>query len=795
MKAIYLLSLLLSMGWALRAQSSSPPNPSGNSQFTISGFLRDAGTGETLLYASVQDVATGSGTTTNLYGFYSLSLPAGSRKITFSYVGYQPHEVEIMLDKNVELNITLKTAGETLQEVVVEGRAADAAVQEVRMSRLDVPVTDIKKLPSLLGEPDIIKMVQTLPGVTSAGEGTSSFYVRGGSADQNLILIDEAPVYEVSHFFGLYSVFNSDIIKSAELYKGGIPSKYGGRLSSLLEVTTRDGNNQRLSGSGGIGLLAAKASLEGPIGSEEASFIVSGRRSYADVFMKMSEDLKENAMSFHDLNAKVSWKPNQNNRLFLAAYSGRDAWNFGDSFGIDWGNKTATLRWNHLFSDRLFSNLSLVYSNFDYQLGDNGGVDAFTWKASQEEVSLKLDNSFFLNAGLKLHFGYQGIYRRFSPGEISPNDPNSIFKAVSLDEQYALEHALYAGVEQRISERLSLEYGLRYTIFQQLGEGTIYYYEQPNDQLDLTIRDSVHYGSMEPIITYSNPEPRFSARYLINSSSSLKFSYNRMVQNIHLMSNSTVPIPFNTWSPSSPHLQPQKADQWALGYFQNLRDNSLEFSVEAYYKISKDVTEFADHADIFFNEHLAQEFRQGEGTSYGLEFYLRKAKGRLRGFTSYTLSKTEMTIPDVNEGNPFPANHDRRHQVNMALTYDINDKWNVGANFTYGSGRPITLPTGSFTFDNYQVNYYSGRNGYRLPALHRLDLSATLEPRKNAGRRWKNSYNFGIYNVYNRKNPFTIYTRKKQDEDGNIIGDGNEREARMIYLFGILPYASWSFHF
>lgn len=795
MKTIYLLGLLLGTGWALSAQSSSPLRNPESTQFTISGFLRDAATGETLLYASIQDEASGNGTTTNLYGFYSLTLPAGKRKIIFSYVGYSSHAVEIDLSQNQELNITLEAAGETLQEVVVEARAADEAVQEVRMSRVDVPVTDIKKLPSLLGEPDIIKMVQTLPGVTSAGEGTSSFYVRGGSADQNLILIDEAPVYEVSHFFGLYSVFNSDIIKSAELYKGGIPAKYGGRLSSLLEVTTRDGNNQRLSGSGGLGLLAAKASLEGPIGSDKASFILSGRRSYADVFMSMSEDLKDNLMSFHDINAKVSWKPNQNNRLFLAAYSGRDAMSFDGNFGIDWGNTTATLRWNHLFSDRLFSNLSLVYSNFDYKLGDEAGVDAFVWEADQQEFSVKLDNSLFLSAGLKLHFGYQGIYRQFTPGEITPNDPNSIFRAVSLDQQYAIDHSLYAGIEQKISDRLSLEYGLRYNIFQQLGEGTIYYYDQPDDRLDLTIRDSVHYGKMDPIITYSNPEPRFSARYLVNSSSSLKFSYNRMVQNIHLMSNSTVPIPFNTWAPSSPHLAPQKADQIALGYFQNLRDNSLEFLVEAYYKTMKDVTEFADHADIFFNEHLAKEFRQGEGTSYGLELYLRKAKGRLRGFTSYTWSKTEMTIPDVNEGKAFAANHDRRHQLNMALTYDINDKWNVGANFTYASGRPITLPTGSFTFDNYHINYYSERNGYRLPSLHRLDLSATLEPRKNADKRWKNSYNFGIYNVYNRKNPFTIYTRKKQDDDGNIIGDGNEREARMIYLFGILPYASWSFHF
>lgn len=794
MKAIYLLGVMLSLVQLLAAQKS-PAETTDDRQYTLSGYIRDTETGETLLYASIQDQALGTGTTTNLYGFYSLTLPAGTRRIVFAYLGYEPQTMEIELDRDMDINISLQAASATLQEVVVAGKGADESVQEVRMSRLDVPVEDIKKLPSLLGEPDVIKMIQTLPGVTSAGEGTSSFFVRGGSADQNLILIDEAPVYEVSHFFGLYSVFNSDIIKSAELYKGGIPAKYGGRLSSLLEVTTRDGNNQKLGGSGGIGLLAAKASLEGPLFSEKASFIASARRSYADLFMKLDEDLKDNAMQFNDINAKINWRPNQNNRIFLAAYSGRDVWKFADNFGMDWGNTTTTLRWNHLYSDQLFSNLSLVYSNFDYKLEDTDGVDGFEWKAGQEEFSLKLDNSYFFHPNVSLHFGYQGIYRKFAPGKITPNDPGSIFRETELEQQYALEHSLYAGLEHRVSERLSLEYGLRYSIFQQMGEGTVFQYAQPDDRLDLTVIDSVYYGRMEPIITYANPEPRFSARYLLDDHSSLKFSYNRMVQNIHLISNSTVPIPFNTWAPSSTHLRPQKADQWALGYFRNLRNNSLEFSAEVYYKTSTDITEFADHADIFFNPYLAKEFRQGEAESYGLELYLRKAKGRLRGFTSYTWSKTEQTVPDVNQGQSFAANHDRRHQLNMALTYDINNKWNVGANFTYATGRPITLPTGSFTYENYPVNYYSGRNGYRLPDFHRLDISATLEPRKNTDRRWKNSYNFGIYNVYNRKNPFTIYTRKKQDADGNIIGNGNEREARMIYLFGILPYVSWNFHF
>lgn len=792
MKAIYLAAAMLVLSCHAWSQQNHPIE---KDQVTISGYIKDAANGEELLYVNVYAQEVKMGTTTNLYGFYSITLPKGTHTLSFSYLGYQTNKKTIDLKGNFEMNVELQPESETLDEVVVVGEAENEAVESVVMSRIDVEIEQVKKLPSLLGEPDVIKTIQTLPGVTSAGEGTSSFFVRGGSADQNLILIDEAPVYEISHMFGLFSVFNADIIKSAELYKGGIPAKYGGRLSSLLEVTSRDGNTKQLSGSGGIGLLAAKLTLEGPIVKDEASFIVSGRRSYADIFMKQMKDLDGTTVQFYDLNAKINWKKDNKNRFFIAAYNGRDIWNFDNTFQMDWGNTTTTFRWNHLFNEKLFSNLTLIYSDFDYALESKEEVDGFRWEANQREMSIKEDFSYFVNPDLTLKFGYQGIYRRFTPGVITPNSDETIFKAVSLQKQFALDHGLYISAEHRLSDRISLEYGLRWTLFQNIGAGTVYEYADPQDNVAVTVTDSTVYDNFETIITFNNPEPRLSARYKLNEQSSVKLSYNRMVQYIHLISNSTVPIPFNTWAPSSTYLDPQKADQLAVGYFRNFNNNTYEFSAEAYYKKALDVTEFADNAQIFFNQHLSTEFRQGEADSYGLELYLNKTKGRLQGFASYTWSKAEMKAPDVNNNSVFPANHDRRHNINLAMVYELNDRWSLGSNFTYATGRPITLPTGKYELDNYQVDYFSSRNGYRLPDFHRMDISATLNPKKNPNKKWESSLTFGVYNIYNNKNPFTIYSRKKQDDEGNIIGDGTEKELRLVYLFGALPYFTWNFNF
>lgn len=737
----------------------------------------------------------GSGTITNHYGFYSITLPPGTYNLNFSYVGFQDFNNTVDLTSNIELNQELKTDSRLLQEieVVAEKDDEDVNVQGTRMSVNDLNIEQIKKLPSLFGEPDIIKNVQMQPGVISVGEGTSGYFVRGGTADQNLILIDEAPIFDPSHFFGLFSIFNADVIKDSELMKGGIPARYGGRLSSILDVRTKDGNSKKFAGSGGIGLLASRLTLEGPIKKDKSSFIVSGRRSYIDLFLKGNEDVSK--VYFYDLNAKVNWKINNKNRFFFSTYFGRDVQQFNDDGAFSWGNKTATFRWNHLFNDRLFSNTSLIYSDFDYGLEIFDEIEGLEWTAGIRQVSFKEDFTYFVNPQNELTFGYDGTYRRFSPGLIEPNSDNSIFKRTELMNNAALDHAFYLGNNQAITDKLTFEYGLRYTIFQNVGPGTVYQYEDVQDNVDINRVDSIRYGSLETIKTFQNLEPRFAARYLLNNTSSLKASYNRMVQNVHLLSNSVVSLPFNTWAPSGPYIDPQKSDQYAVGYFKNLQNNAYELSTEVYYKKSYDLTAFADNANVFFNEDLAVEFRKGDAEAYGLELYARKNKGRLIGFVSYTLSKAEMTIPGINDDRTFPASHDRRHNLTANASIDLSNRVTLGTNFVYATGRPFTLPVGRYEIENYNLNFYTGRNEYKLPDFHRMDVSITIQSRKNDSRKWKGSWTIALYNAYNRKNPFTIYTRKRQTDDGDIIGDGSELEARLVYLFPILPSFTYNIRF
>ena len=593
--------------------------------------------------------------------------------------------------------------------------------------------------------------------------------------------------------FGLFSVFNADVIKDSELIKGGIPAEYGGRLSSILDVRTKDGNNKKLEGSAGIGLLASRFLLEGPIKKDESSFIVSARRSYVDVFTSGQTD--GNKVYFYDLNGKVNWRKNNNNRFFIAGYFGRDVQRFGDDGSFGWGNGTATFRWNHLFNERLFSNTSLIYSNFDYNLEILDPTQGLNWTAGIRQAMFKQDFTFYANPKNEMNFGYHGSYRQFKPGKIVPNGDNSIIETTILENFQALDHAVYIGNEQQVSEKLTLQYGLRYSIFQNVGATTIYEYEDPRDNINKTRVGSTSYGDLETIKVFHNLQPRFSSRYKLNTFSSVKASYNRMVQNVHLLSNSVVSLPFNTWWPSSPYIGPQLSDQVAVGYFRNLKDNTYEFSAEAYYKKLDNLATFADNANVFFNQDLSLEIRNGESISYGLEMFLKKNKGNFRGFVSYTLSKTEVDVPGVNNNQPFLASHDRRHNLSIVGTYKANDKWTLGSNLVYNTGRPFTLPVGKYEMDGYNLDYYTGRNQYKLPDYHRLDLSATLTPRKNNNRRWKSSWTFAIYNVYNRKNSFTIYTRTKQDKDGNPLGDGTEKEARLLYLFPILPSVTYNIKF
>ena len=760
---------------------------------TLNGYIKDAENGEELLGVTIYIPSLKAGTVTNDYGFYALTVPKGTYEVQFTYIGYRQISRTLDLQANVSLNLEMETDAQLMQEIVIEEKPLDENVVSVQMSKNTLDMNQVRKLPALFGEIDIIKNIQLLPGVISAGEGNSSFFVRGGSADQNLILIDEAPVYDPSHLFGLFSVFNADVIKDSELYKGGIPARFGGRLSSILEVRTKDGNNKDFEVTGGLGLLASRIAVEGPIVKDKSSFIVSARRSYVDLFLKAAD--QNNLVHFYDVNAKINWKSNNRNRFFAAFYTGRDVFNFDDNFGFAWGNMTGTFRWNHLFSDRLFSNTSLIVSNFDYKLELQDPVQGFSWSSNLQEFSFKKDLSYSLNTNNELAFGYHLTGRRFSPGTISPNTEGSMFQTTKLQHMYALDHALYFSNMQRVSDRITLDYGVRLSIFQNIGPGEVYLYEDPLDNINVQRTDTLYYDRWESIKTYINLEPRFALRYMLAEGQSLKLSYNRMVQNTHLISAGTAPVPFNTWNPSNYYLKPQVADQVAAGYFRNFQDNQYEFSAEAYYKDITNVTDFADNAQIFFNDDLSTEYRQGDAWAYGLEFLLTKKEGKLTGMASYTWSKTMRKVEGVNLGDEFDSNHDRRNVFNLQAAYDLDEKWSFGGTFTYSSGRPLTLPAGKYEYGNYNPDVITERNGYRLPAFHRLDLSVTLNPRKNISRKWKGQWIFSIYNAYNQKNPFTIYTQTRQDEDGNILGDGSEKEARLIYLFPVLPSVTYNFKF
>ncbi len=643
---------------------------------TLNGYVKDADNGEELIGVTVYIPELKAGAVTNAYGFYSITVPKGTYEIQYSYLGYKFQSIKKELSGNTAYNVELKTEATVIEEVVVTDKPINENVVSLQMSKNTLDLNQVRKLPALFGEVDILKNIQMLPGVITAGEGTSSFYVRGGSADQNLILNDEAPIYDPSHLFGLFSVFNADVIKDSELYKGGIPARFGGRLSSILEVRTKDGNNKKLNVAGGIGTMASRVMVEGPLTKEKSSFIISARRSYVDLFLRAAN--QDNLVHFYDVNAKVNWKTNNKNRFFAAFYAGRDVFKFADDFSFAWGNKTGTFRWNHLFNDRLFSNTSLIVSNFDYKLELVDPVAGFKWVSDLLEASVKNDLSYFINTNHELTFGYHITGRRFSPGKISPNAEGSIFSEVELQHMYALDHALYISEQHRVSPKVTLDYGVRLSIFQNVGKSDVYLYEDPYDNTNINRTDTVHYGAWKNIKTYVNLEPRAAIRYIIDEGQSAKISYNRMVQNTHLIAAGTVPVPFNTWNPSGYYLEPQLADQVAAGYFRNFNDNMYEFSAEAYYKDIKNVTDFADNAEIFFNEDLSTEFRQGKAWSYGLELMVNKTRGKLTGSVGYTLSKAMRKIPGVNLDKPFVANYDRRHVVNIQGAYDMSaalDVW------------------------------------------------------------------------------------------------------------------------
>lgn len=752
-------------------------------KFSISGNIRDAANGEDLIGAGVIISGTRTGTITNAYGFYSLSLSKGTYLLVFSYIGYRKKQVQVELSEDTRLNIDLDLDAEEISEVVVSAESRNRNITKAEMSVEKLSAKSIKTVPALMGEVDVIKAIQLLPGVQSTSEGTSGFSVRGGGHDQNLILLDEATVYTASHLMGFFSVFNNDAIKDVTLYKGDIPASFGGRLSSLLDIRTKDGNSQRFSGMGGIGLISSRLTLEGPLGSK-ASALLSGRRTYADVFLKLSSDadLRKSSLYFYDMNAKLNFRIDDNNRIFLAGYFGRD--NFSNKFaGMDFGNKTATARWNHIFSPKLFSNFTLLGSFYDYYMNSeiSSQLNQY-WKSQMYDYGAKADFSYLPNPKNNIKFGYNLIYHYFIPGTGGGTGESSIVGNVTLPKEYALEHAVYLANETTIGEKLKLKYGLRYSLFQNIANGEeLDYLKDYGVDYTKTYKKGKIYHHQQQV------EPRLGITYIMNDFHSVKASYSRTAQYIQLASNSSSGSPLDVWFQASQNVKPQLCDQYAIGYFRNFANNEYEASAEVYYKNMKDAVDFKDHADLIGNEDLEHELRFGKGYSYGLELMLRKNSGRINGWISYTLSKSRRQVDDINEGRWYRSPYDKPHNISIVGNYELSPKWMLSANWVYASGAPVTLPTGRFEIENNYVPIYSGRNEYRYPAYHRLDLSATWKLSK-PGKRFNHELNFSLYNAYGRKNTWMIIFRQEADNPDGI-------NAKKVYLFSFIPSVTWNINF
>lgn len=771
----------------------------GQEKVTLSGVISDANNNETLIGVSVYVSELNIGTYTNEYGFYSITLPNGNYTLQISYIGFETFSEKLEINQNVKKNFSLKESKQELKEVVITENAYKTNIKKPEMSVNKLAISTIKQMPVLMGEVDIIKSLLFLPGVTNAGEGQSGFNVRGGGADQNLVLLDEATLYNTSHVFGLFSVFNADAIKDLKLYKGGIPSRFGGRAASVLDVYQKDGNSNKFSMNGGIGLISSRLLAEGPIVKDKGSFLIAGRGSYAHLFLKLTDN--KNSAYFYDLNTKLNYKLNENNNLYLSGYFGRDIFNLNESFRNIYGNSTLNMRWNHLFSDKLFSNLSVIYSNYFYGLELD--FIGFNWESTIQNYNLKYDFKYYASDKVKFNFGANVTKFDINPGTIEPLDENSSINFRQLDKKYAFENALYAEVEQNLTDKLSVMYGIRFSSFYRVGASTINYYDnnQPvlyDEELKIyekaTPTSTKYFGSNEKIADYSNFEPRFTVSYEIDKDQSVKAGYNRMVQYMQLVSNTASPTPLDVWTPSDNYIKPQIADQIAVGYFKNFKDGDYTIEVETYYKKVQNRIDYIDGADLIANEAIEQVLLNGRMRSYGLEMMLRKNEGRLNGWISYTLSRSEQQTPGrtpteigINNGDWYRSAYDKTHNLAVTGSYKLNKKWSFGANFTLQSGQPVTYPTGKYVFQGVTVPSYNSRNEDRLPAYHRMDISATLTPKKYENKKFKGEWVFGIYNIYSRYNAASITFRQNAETGAN--------EAVKLSIFGIVPSVSYNFKF
>lgn len=768
------LILLMGMFYAFSSQAQKS---------VISGYIKDAATGESLNGAVVQVYGKDYSAPSNSYGYYAVTVDQGNLKLIVTFVGYHSIEKEITLDKNVRLDFELKREELEIEEVVISNRAGDENVRRPQMGSTKLTMQEVKNIPVIFGEKDILKTIQYLPGVSSGGEGSSNFFVRGGAGDQNLILLDEATVYNASHLFGFFSTFNSDAIKDATLYKGGIPAQYGGRISSVLDVSMLDGNNKNYSVEGGLGLIASRLKIEGPIVKDKSSFMISGRRTYADLFLKLSKDenVNKSKLYFYDLNAKMNYKLNDNNTLYISGYFGLDEMAYSDLFSFDWGNKTATIRWNHIFNERLFSNTTFVYSDFSYNVNVSGSNTDFVISSLINNYNFKQDFSFYTNNRHNFKFGLNALYSRVNPASIDAAE-NTGVNSLELESKSGLELAGYVSHEWKLSDRFSSIAGVRLNNFMALGPG--HYYEY--DELGNPVNEK-YYPGRNVVSNYMNIEPRLSMSYLLNNSNSVKASYNRIAQNLHQLTNTTSSLPTDQYIISSNNVKPQIADLIAVGYFQNFKDNQYEFSFETYYKWLGNQIDFRNGADLQANVHLEGELLNGIGRAYGMEWLVKKNKGKWNGWLSYSLSKSERKFEEINEGTWFNSRQDRTHDISLVLLYNLSKRWTLGSTFSYYTGNAVTFPSGKYKIDNQTMYYYTERNGYRMPNYHRLDLSVTYE-KENLNKKWNSSWSFGVYNAYNRKNAYLIDFRDNESNP-NVI------ETYRIALFGIIPSVTWNFSF
>jgi hypothetical protein len=770
-------------------------------KYTLSGTVTDKKNNETLIGVSIFIEESQSSVITNEYGFYSITIPKGDYTIKISYIGFETREEPISLASNKKLNIALSEVTQNLSEVVVTETKKATNTRSPEMSVNKLSINTIKRMPVVLGEVDVLKSILLLPGVTNAGEGASGFNVRGGGADQNLILLDEATIFNSSHVFGFFSVFNPDAIKDLKLYKGGIPARFGGRASSVLEIYQKDGNSNNFSVNGGIGLVSSRLLIEGPIVKDKGSFLAAGRGSYAHLFLKLNEEQKNNAAYFYDLNTKLSYKLNDHNNLYISGYFGRDVFSLNKSFVNTYGNATFNLRWNHLFSDKLFSNLSVIYS--DYYYGLNLDFVGFNWDSGIKNYNIKYDFKNYISDKLKLNFGLNAIYYDFNPGTLQPSKAGSGINFDQLDKKYAFEPAIYLDVEHKLTSKLAVAYGLRSSMFYRLGASTVNIYknnEAVNYNANLKIYERAdpigtkYYGKSDAIETFNYLEPRFSAAYSFTDDKSVKVSYNRMVQYLQLISNTSSPTPLDVWTPSDKFIKPQIADQVAVGYFVNFSDDKYSIEAETFYKKVKNRIDYIDGANLIANKAIEQIILNGELQSYGLELLIRKNKGDFNGWISYTLAKSQQRTPGrndneigINNGQWYNSAYDKLHNLSVTGSYKVNDKWSFGGNFILQSGQPGTFPNGQYTYLDLTVPSYGLRNENRLPLYHHLDISATLSSRKNKSRKWQSEWVFSIYNLYNRKNAASIGFRQNVDTGFN--------EATKTSIFGIIPAVSYNFKF